>query len=228
MVITETKQMPDTFSPHLRQVVINGQGLPAAPPQLFELKQLVKLDLSHNKITGFEKASLDLKHLTSIILSHNDLTEIPDFCFRKTVRNLNVSHNRIKRVPNRVYKLKGISLLNLSHNHIASVDVPVLGLLLTLGRNIPPYLHHLRTLLDLRLDNNRLTSLPSDFAWFPSGKFKRLDLHSNRFIEVEKGSGLPSDVLELGPLSLKEVCCLLLVHILNVHSWPLERSLNPR
>ncbi|KDQ21323.1 hypothetical protein BOTBODRAFT_199137 [Botryobasidium botryosum FD-172 SS1] len=113
------------------------------------------------------------RHASSIVtlnLSKNPLIELPlDFIQSCTkLRELRLSHVAAKRVPSSISQIASLHRLDISCNRIVE-----------LGH---AQLHQIPDLRDIKVQNNRLTSLPSTFAQMKGLKF--LNISNNKFEQI--------------------------------------------
>ena len=109
-------------------------------------------------------------HAHNIIIlniSRNPMTDIPlDFIQACThLKELRMSYMTLKRIPASICASTTLSRLDVSCNRIGDLE------------SVP--LHEIRTLLSLKVQNNRLTSIPSYFAHMKSLKY--LNISNNKF-----------------------------------------------
>jgi Leucine-rich repeat (LRR) protein len=114
--------------------------------KVWECLDLVKLDLSHNSIAALPADIDRLAPLRQLILSNNRITTVVPECFH----------------------LESLVMLDLSKNSLAG--------------GFPAELGQLRCLLDLSVANNQLTSLPDSLCDLTSLEHLRLD--HNRLVSL--------------------------------------------
>lgn len=77
------------------------------PPAISELRSLLELDLSSNKLRHLPASFGGIPVITTLNLSHNDFHELPtSVCALQTLRTLRLSHNAIKKLPLQISGLK--------------------------------------------------------------------------------------------------------------------------
>lgn len=114
-------------------------------------------------------------------ISHNCLTELnPALGALSRLRNLNASHNQIISFPSFVCQLAALDYLDLSHNQIES---------------LPDHMETLKV-VELNLNRNSLTVLPSSIAQCPRLKVLRVE-HNKLSL-----AGLPTVILTDSKVSL--------------------------
>jgi adenylate cyclase len=109
-------------------------------------------------------------HAHNIIIlniSRNPMTDIPlDFVQACTaLKEIRMSNMALKRVPPSIRTSTSLARLDVSSNRIADLE------------SVP--LHEITTLLSLKVQNNKLTSIPSYFAQIKSLKY--LNISNNKF-----------------------------------------------
>ncbi|KAK1789528.1 hypothetical protein P4O66_015446 [Electrophorus voltai] len=153
-------------------------------------------DLSHNKLRTLPEALFTgLPHLSEIKLNNNELEMIPDFgLLSKTIITLVLANNKILALlPEQLEPLVALETLDLSNNNLVEVKAgsfPSLPLKnLYMNNNRISVLEHgcfnslSNTLLVLRLNRNRLSSIPAKIFQLPS--LQHMDLSRNRVRRVE-------------------------------------------
>ncbi|KAM9824440.1 leucine-rich repeats and immunoglobulin-like domains protein 3 [Neosynchiropus ocellatus] len=156
----------------------------------------VQLDLSHNKLQTLDSTLFsDLQHLSEIKLNHNELEEIPDLGpASSNITTLILANNKIARISmEQLQPFLTLETLDLSNNNI--VDVKAKSFPSLLLKNL--FLNNNRissletgcftnlssSLLVLRLNRNRLSSIPPKIFQLPN--LQHLDLSRNRVRRVE-------------------------------------------
>lgn len=103
----------------------SGRGLTALPSEIFSRTELVKLNLSHNQLTGAPPSQIgQLMNLTSLDLSQNALTGLPaELGQLKKLEVLDVSNNQLTGLPMELGQLTKLRTLNISGNHYSTRDL---------------------------------------------------------------------------------------------------------
>lgn len=122
-------------------------------------------------------------HAHNIIIlnvSRNPMTDLPlDFIQAcSSLKELRMTSMALKRVPASIRASQTLSRLDVSSNRIADLE------------SVP--LHEIQTLLSLKVQNNKLTSIPSYFAQMKALKY--LNISNNKF------ENFPSVVCEMSNL----------------------------
>jgi internalin A len=120
------------------------------PNSIFELTQLMKLDLSDNKLTTLPDAIAQLQNLTELYLGSNKLTSLPESIFNlQSLTSLYLNNNEITNLPESTTKLINLKRLNLFRNSLTS---------------LPESIAKLRNLTRLVLRENQLVIPPQEVA----------------------------------------------------------------
>ncbi|KAI4878864.1 hypothetical protein NFI96_012047 [Prochilodus magdalenae] len=142
---------------------------------------VTQLDLSHNKLRALpEGLFTSLQHLSEIKLNNNELETIPDFgAISGNITTLILANNKIiKILPEQLRPLVALETLDLGNNNLVDVRAgafPPLPLKnLYMNNNRISLLENgcfnnlSSTLLVLRLNRNRLNSIPAKIFQLPS------------------------------------------------------------
>jgi Leucine-rich repeat (LRR) protein len=159
------------------------------PSVVFELEQLVELDLKSSKINTLPENNLI--NLQSIYLDYNYFEKFQPNSFEifQNLKVLTISHNLLKEIPNEICSLKELFILNLSNNCIKELpsqfNLPKLTELY-LSNNCLKYINSsiasLKSLKRLALDKNEICEI-SDHL-FELKRLEYLDLSKNRITEL--------------------------------------------
>ncbi|XP_072528739.1 leucine-rich repeats and immunoglobulin-like domains protein 3 [Salminus brasiliensis] len=157
---------------------------------------VTQLDLSHNKLRALpEGLFTGLQHLSEIKLNNNELETIPDFgSHAGNLTTLILANNKISKISSeRLRPLVALETLDLGNNNLVEVRTgafPPLPLKnLYVNNNRISVLEHgcfnnlSNTLLVLRLNRNRLNSIPAKIFQLPN--LQHLDLSRNRVRRIE-------------------------------------------
>lgn len=134
----------------LKSINLSNNMLSGLYEQLNAFIYLEELKASNNSISSLGDGISAMKSLKHLDLSHNALADINNglsSCGKLTY--LDLSHNRLVQVPLALSGTYRLVELYLQYNAIADVSGKVFGLMMDLKR--------------LRLDHNKITSLPSLF-----------------------------------------------------------------
>lgn len=133
----------------LEELVLSGNGIKFIPPFIFQLKNLIHLDLSANKIDVI-KSHPNLENLSktlkSLLLTGNLIEQISDdFSILSSLTDIDLSNNLLKSIPDSFIHLKNLIDVDLSGNQI---------------HHLPPDFRALNNLSQLKLSHNQLSSIP--------------------------------------------------------------------
>jgi len=103
---------------------LSGRGLTSIPSDVFSQIELVRLDLSDNRLTGAPQAEIrHLQKLQFLDLSGNDLTGLPaELGQLRTLEVLDVSDNQLTGLPLELGNLTQLRILDLSGNDYSKQD----------------------------------------------------------------------------------------------------------
>ncbi|XP_005376902.1 PREDICTED: leucine-rich repeat protein 1 isoform X2 [Chinchilla lanigera] len=189
MVITCKQEYPlsKNFPYSLEYLQTSYCGLVRFDMRMLCLKNLMKLDLSHNHIKKLPTTIGDLIHLQELDLSDNNLESFSvAFCqstLQKSLRKLDLSKNKIKALPVQFCQLQELTDLKLDDNELIQ---------------LPFKIGQLKNLRFLSAARNKLAVLPSEFKKL---SLEYVDLFGNTF---EQPKTLPVIKLQV-PLSLLEL-----------------------
>ncbi|XP_008565411.1 PREDICTED: leucine-rich repeat protein 1 [Galeopterus variegatus] len=188
MVITSKKDYPlsKNFPYSLEHLQTSYCGLVRVDMRMLCLKNLRKLDLSHNHIKKLPATIGDLIHLQELNLHDNHLESFSvalcQSTLQKSLRSLDLSKNKIKALPVQFCQLQELTELKLDDNELIQ---------------FPFKIGQLKNLRFLSAARNKLPYLPNEFK---SLSLEYVDLFGNTF---EKPKVLPVIMLQV-PLTLLE------------------------
>ncbi|KAI4881105.1 hypothetical protein NFI96_024794 [Prochilodus magdalenae] len=173
------RTIPQGLPPHLQELHLEHNLIEEISEGAFnETKNLNVVVLRHNKIDESRIAPLawiDHRNLESIDLSYNKLHLVPSF-LPKSLVHLGLVGNKIERIPGYVFAHMdpGLEYLYLSFNKLD-------------GEGVEPesFLGTYKTMTELCLDNNQLTSVPFGVSEMVSLHFLRLNNNNIRQIGEE-------------------------------------------
>uniref|UniRef100_A0A2K6PBW4 Protein scribble homolog n=1 Tax=Rhinopithecus roxellana TaxID=61622 RepID=A0A2K6PBW4_RHIRO len=180
---------PDTLGalPNLRELWLDRNQLSALPPELGNLRRLVCLDVSENRLEELPAELGGLVLLTDLLLSQNLLRRLPDGIGQlKQLSILKVDQNRLCEVTEAIGDCENLSELILTENLLMALPRS-LGKLtkltnLNVDRNhletLPPEIGGCAALSVLSLRDNRLAVLPPELAH--TAELHVLDVAGNR------------------------------------------------
>ena len=168
------------------ELEIINKGLIEIPKEIKELKNLKKLDLSHNKISEIKNIPEGLEVL---YLENNHISEIKNL--PNSLELLDLDYNLITDIPHNLLKLKKLKKIYLYDNYITVVkNLPNSIIKLGLGDNKISEIKKIpESLKKLDLSNNHITEIKN----LPEG-LTYLNLKDN---EITKIKNLPIELNEL-------------------------------
>ncbi|XP_031990739.1 leucine-rich repeat protein 1 isoform X1 [Hylobates moloch] len=196
MVITSKKDYPlsKNFPYSLEHLQTSYCGLVRVDMRMLCLKNLRKLDLSHNHIKKLPATIGDLIHLQELNLNDNHLESFSvALChstLQKSLQSLDLSKNKIKALPVQFCQLQELKNLKLDDNELIQ---------------FPCKIGQLINLRFLSAARNKLPFLPSEFR---NLSLEYLDLFGNTF---EQPKVLPVIKLQ-SPLTLLESSARTILH----------------
>lgn len=182
---------------HLRMknLDLKMTGLKFIPPEVWEMSNLQKLNLSYNKITTLPAEIQDLKNLEVLNLSSNDLTVLPQELYElKKLQALGINYNRKLQVPSKVFNITSLLELDCSGCRLiempVSVDLPNLrvfhanncGLV-----RVSSSLFRSKYLLEIKLNDNFLSEIPIPDEISNNTRLLTLNLHRNQLKDFPPG-----------------------------------------
>ena len=157
---------------------LSGKGLSKIIEAVFDLTELVVLDLSFNMFKELP-TRIKLKNLKTLVLKENQLRELPhSICELSNLTMLSVSNNQLSVLPSNIKNLKNLQSLFLKCNQLETLPDEI-GELKKLGwldvsnnklTVLSSHIKHLSKLQVLDLSDNQLTTLPDEI-----GELKELD-----------------------------------------------------
>ncbi|XP_006899283.1 PREDICTED: leucine-rich repeat protein 1 [Elephantulus edwardii] len=196
MIVTSKKDYPlsKNFPYSLEHLQTSYCGLARIDMRVLCLKNLKKLDLSHNHIKKLPATIGDLINLQELNLSDNHLESfnvaLCQSTLQQSLRSLDLSKNKLKALPVQFCRLRELTELKLDDNELI---------------RFPFKMGQLKNLCFLSAARNKLPFLPSEFKHL---SLEYLDLFGNKF---EQPKVLPLIKLQ-APLTLLEACARTVLH----------------
>ncbi len=184
---------------------LSNNQLANLPPEIGQLKNLISLNLSHNKLTELPREIGQLVDLQELILNDNQLTILPDeigqlINLKLLIVGNEVSGNKLSALPSNIGNLIKLQQLDLDNNRLTV---------------LPSEIGELADLIILGISRNQLTSLPSEIGRLRN--LRNIRLGYNHLIDLpheignlvnlqklwlngNKISALPSDIKQLTSL----------------------------
>ncbi|XP_061657875.1 malignant fibrous histiocytoma-amplified sequence 1 homolog [Syngnathoides biaculeatus] len=158
---------------NLRVLVLRRNRFSSVPRALFELRQLVELDLSHNRLRGAAEGLGRLSTLKKLSVSHNNIRRLPErIAALELLEELDVSFNDLHEMPESFRRLARLRTLDVDHNKLSRFPPEILALVdleeLDCSGNrfevLPEEVVKLKSIKILWLSSLGLRSLPDTFC----------------------------------------------------------------
>ncbi|XP_076020033.1 malignant fibrous histiocytoma-amplified sequence 1 homolog [Genypterus blacodes] len=141
---------------NLRILVLRRNKFTAVPCVVFELRQLLELDMSHNCLRGLSENVAELKGLRKLCISHNKIQHLPSqIGALQLLEELDISFNEVCDFPKSFSNLKKLRTLDADHNKL---------------NQFPPAILPLGDLEELDCSGNKFETLPVDIMKLQSVK----------------------------------------------------------
>ncbi|XP_052270074.1 leucine-rich repeat protein 1-like isoform X2 [Dreissena polymorpha] len=174
LVITCKKDYPLTtnFPSSLETLQVHDCSMKKMDSRIFQLRNLVCLDLSDNSLTEVPDGIEKLQNLSDLRLKCNKFEKFPmNICRLKNIQNnlavLDLSNNQMKELPVQICELANLAMLKMDNNLLEAV---------------PPTIGRLANLKAVSMSNNKLTVLPAGFMRL---RLDSVDLFGNNFVRTE-------------------------------------------
>ncbi|XP_076836735.1 malignant fibrous histiocytoma-amplified sequence 1 homolog [Brachyhypopomus gauderio] len=140
----------------LRVLLLRRNKFAAVPFPVFELSQLVELDVSHNCLGHFSEDIDRLKGLKKLCISHNKIQYLPSHIGTlQNLEELDISFNELQDLPRTFSQLRKLRTLDVDHNKLS---------------RFPPEILALADLEELDCSGNKLEGLPGNIMMLQSIK----------------------------------------------------------
>lgn len=122
-------QTAENKSISAHEIDLSGQGLAVIPMDTFLRTDLLKLNLSNNRLSGAPQSQIGhLKNLVSLDLSDNLLTGLPaELGQLSKLETLDVSNNRLTGLPMELGNLNQLRILDISGNPYSVKDLEAIA-----------------------------------------------------------------------------------------------------
>ena len=111
----------------LKNLDVSGNELQLLPAELGELTLLQTINVNCNKLTELPSVA-NLKNLSRLDVSHNQLSELPDGIYElEHLAEIHASNNQISTIDSNVSKLTSLKVLSLNVNKIAMIPLELSG-----------------------------------------------------------------------------------------------------
>ncbi|XP_018577028.1 leucine-rich repeat-containing protein 40 isoform X3 [Anoplophora glabripennis] len=155
------------FLVRLIDLNVANNKLTDVPPDIVNLRNLLKLDISHNSIKHLPDMG-ELRKLQLLYAQHNDIEEIPEFLGCGQVEEVYFGNNFIKDIPIEFCEnLVHLKVLELRDNQIELV---------------PNEITNLAHLTKLDLTNNDISELPNTIGLMPH--LQSLKIEGNKLKQI--------------------------------------------
>src|SRR6266540_2368228 len=188
------------------------------PEILWQLTNLLKLDLSSNSLTNLPHDIGFLTNLVALRLSNNKLEVLPpEIGQLRNLKSLHISHNTLKEIPSEIGNLTYLEMLELSSNRLTDLPFEIGQLInlteLDVSNNeiiaIPRSIEKLINLNHLDISKNKINYFPIEICRLP--KLITLNLSSEGLLDrsfgksriIEKGNSIdriPREIFQLREL----------------------------
>ncbi|KAE8285550.1 Malignant fibrous histiocytoma-amplified sequence 1-like protein [Larimichthys crocea] len=153
------QELPDGLGStlnNLRILVLRRNKFTAVPRVVFELVQLVELDMSHNCLRSFSEGVGQLKGLKKLCISHNKIQHLPaQIGALQFLEELDISFNDLRDFPRTFSSLAKLRTLDADHNKLNQFPAEILAL---------------SELEELDCSGNKFETLPADMVRLRSVK----------------------------------------------------------
>ncbi|KAM3600131.1 uncharacterized protein V6R79_018286 [Siganus canaliculatus] len=170
------QELPDGLGAtlnNLRVLVLRRNKFTAVPRAVFELGQLVELDLSHNSLRSLSEGVGQLRTLKKLCISHNKIQQLPaQIGALQLLEELDISFNELHHLPAAFSGLSRLRTLDADHNKLNHFppEILAMGELEELDcsgnkfETLPAEILKLRSVKILWLSSLHMTSLPDSFC----------------------------------------------------------------
>lgn len=130
-------------------------GLVALPREIYQLRNLKKLDLSQNQLEFLPESIKIWTQLEELNLFHNELTYLPHHGIKhlRNLKILNVGSNALEYLPRSIRYLKQMKILKMEENYVKA---------------LPKEIGECSSLEKLKVSSNKLFRLPSELKYLTS------------------------------------------------------------
>ncbi|KAK4316412.1 hypothetical protein Pmani_012428 [Petrolisthes manimaculis] len=185
-------EIPDTWfdtTPNLTTLNLRNNGITSLPENLLaDLPYLTSLSLYNNELSEIQPQLLQkVSNLSYLVLAYNKITHLPSssFAHLTNLTQLDLTSNNIKELPeDLLYNCPNLTMFIITGNQLTSLPSFLFKRNTKLTEKHFP-LSSQTNLVDLRLGDNQITSMPSALTvFFPN--MARLDLSHNNIDYVDQ------------------------------------------
>lgn len=144
--------MPESIGAllHLKDLWLDGNQLSELPQEIGNLRNLLCLDVSENRLERLPEEISGLISLTDLVVSQNLLETVPDGIGKlKKLSILKLDQNRLTQLPEAIGDCENLTELVLTENRLLT---------------LPTSIGRLKKLNNLNADRNKLVSLPKEIG----------------------------------------------------------------
>jgi internalin A len=188
----------------LHKLYLNNNQLSHLSPELWQLSNLLELDLSQNQLSHLPPEIGQLTNLQKLFLHKNQLSHLPAE-IGQLIRLLELSlyENQLSQLPPQLWQLTSLLELYLGDSQLGQVPPEISRLInlekLDLDNNqlsqLPPDLWQLTNLQVLWLRNNQLNQVPSEIGQLTN--LHKLYLNENQLSHLPAEIGQLTNLQEL-------------------------------
>lgn len=107
-------------------LLLGKREIASLPDSIYELSNLVRLDLTGNRIKSLSAKLVNLTKLEELFLDENNLDALPrEISLLKNLKILSVSKNNLKKLPREIGELKNLIELDISKNQIPEFPIQI-------------------------------------------------------------------------------------------------------
>lgn len=159
------KRLSEAKDHSLNFLDLSRLNITRLPPQIWELSDLERVNLSNNKLDTLPSEIGKLKNLTELRIECNRLVNLPnEVGSLKNLRSLILYKNRLQKLPKSIGSLSKLEELKLHNNQISELpnEIGYLSNLRSLYVNhnelngLPPSLGKLKNISLIRIDGNHM------------------------------------------------------------------------
>lgn len=150
------------------KAILTKLQLTKIPDEVFSNKELIKLNLSQNKIKDVPKEIGDLTRLETVDISNNKIRQVYSRLFQLSkLKILNLNNNKLINIPKQVDQLISLREIHLSNNQL---------------KELPDEFGRLQQLITLNLSYNQFKVFPESILKLK--KLKTIWIGGNFFKEI--------------------------------------------
>jgi len=118
-ISSSTCEFNSTLASNFKNEYIQRVKIKTIPKEIFNLKNIKKIDLSNNNLSFVPKEISNFENLTSLNLSHNNINLLPDSLDKLiSLEELNISYNKLNILPDNIIQLINLKYLFMKNNNL--------------------------------------------------------------------------------------------------------------